>query len=188
MINPYAIGKKIYLRAPIEEDISGDWYQWFSDPETTSFLGDRWWPNTIESQLSFFNSIKGSKDRLVLMICDMSSDLPIGVCNLNAISWVHRNAEIALVIGNKNYRNGTYAIETLSLLLQIAFNRLNLLNLKSTHISSNPYTPLLEKMFGFIEAGRLSNFLFSNGDFFDLVITHLTKSNWVKRNEGKLIK
>lgn len=185
MINPYAIGKNIYLRAPVEEDVEGEWYQWFSDPETTAFLGERWWPNTIESQRSFFNSVKNSKDRLVLLICDINTDINIGVCNLNSISWVHRNADIALVIGDKNYKKGTYAIETFSLLLQIAFNRLNLLNLKSSYVSSNPYTPLLEKIFGFTEAGRFSNFMFNNGEYVDLVLSQLTKQDWISRNESK---
>lgn len=182
MINPYAIGKKIYLRAPVVEDVTGNWYQWLSDPEITAFLAERWWPNTIESQRIFFDSIKDSKDRLVLAVCDVKTDRHIGVCSLSSISWVHRNADVALIIGDKNYRNGAYAIETYSLLLQIAFNRLNLLNLRSTHMSSNPYTPLLERMFGFTEAGRLSRFLFSKGEYVDLVITQLNRQDWAKRN------
>ena len=186
MLNPYAIGKKIYLRAPIEDDVTGNWYQWLSDPEITAFLGERWWPNTIDNQLSFFNSIKDSKDRLVLSICDINTNQHIGVCNLSSISWVHRNADVALIIGDKNYRNGTYAIETLSLLLHISFRRLNLLNLRSAHMSSNPFTPALEKMFGFKEAGRLTNFLYSNGEYVDLVISQLTKENWFSRNQLKI--
>ncbi len=185
MINSYAIGKKIYLRAPVEEDVRGNWYQWLSDPEITAFLGERWWPNTIESQLSFYNSTRDSKERLVLSICDKESDEHIGVCNLSSISWVHRNADVALIIGEKKFQTGTYAIETLSMLVQIAFSRLNLLNLKSAHMSSNPYTPLLEKMFGFVEVGRLSDYMFSNGSYVDLVITQLKRDDWAKRN-GKI--
>jgi ribosomal-protein-alanine N-acetyltransferase len=185
MLNPYAIGKKIYLRAPIEEDVTGNWYQWLSEPEITAFLVERWWPNTIESQFAFFNSIKNNKERLVLSICDSKTDLHIGVCNLSSINWVHRNADVALIIGDKNYRNGTYAIETMSLLLQIAFLRLNLLNLKSSHVSSNPYTPILEKMFGFKEVGRFSNYMFSNNEYVDLVLSQLKKEEWISRNKKK---
>ena len=50
MINPYEIGNKIYLRTPTKSDLSGNWYQWFSDPETTEFLIDRWWPNSEEAR------------------------------------------------------------------------------------------------------------------------------------------
>ena len=63
MKNPYAIGKSIYLRAPIIEDVKGDWYQWFSDPESTQYLADRYWPNTVESQMEFYEATKTSKER-----------------------------------------------------------------------------------------------------------------------------
>ena len=51
----YAIGKSIYLRAPSADDIEGNWYQWFSDPKVTQYLGDRYWPNSIESQSAFLS-------------------------------------------------------------------------------------------------------------------------------------
>jgi RimJ/RimL family protein N-acetyltransferase len=186
MINPYSIGKKVYLRLPIEDDVTGNWYQWFSDPEVTLYLADRWWPNSIDSQRVFYESIKETRERLVLAICDIDTDLQIGICNISAISWVHRSADVALIIADKNYRNGIYAIETLSLLLQIAFNRLNLLNLKATHMSSNPYTPLLLKMFGFTEVGRLSDYMFFKGDYVDLVISQLKVLDWIKRNKKSI--
>mgnify|MGYP000190897343 FL=1 len=59
MINPYVVGEHIYLRYPTEEDASGRWYEWFSDEETTKYLVDRYWPNSIESQLVFLKSLIG---------------------------------------------------------------------------------------------------------------------------------
>ena len=67
MKNPYAIGKKIYLRAPESEDIDSDWYTWLSDPETTKYLGDRNFPNTKEKQQLFLEQIKNSNTRIVLI-------------------------------------------------------------------------------------------------------------------------
>lgn len=182
MINPYAIGKTIYLRAPSFEDIEGNWYQWFSDPEITQFLAERWWPNTKESQSYFYESIKNSKERLVLCICLSATDEHIGVCNLSSINWAHRYADIALVVGEKKYRNGSIAIEALSLLLDIAFNRLNLLNLRSSHLSVNPYTPVLEKLFGFREVGRFEKICHFQGSYVDFIFSQLTKEDWTVRN------
>lgn len=182
MINPYTIGKKIYLRAPVEEDVFGNWYQWLSDAEITKYLADRYLPNTQETQLAFFNSLKEDKNRLVLSVCDIATDKHIGVCNLSSINWLHKYADVALIIGETEFRNGAYAIETLSLLIHIAFNRLNLINLRSAHISSNPFTPKLEKMFGFVEVGRLTDFIFSDGKYVDLVLAQLKREHWNKRN------
>ena len=182
MKNPYAIGKTIYLRAPSADDVEGNWYQWFSDPETTQFLGDRFWPNTIESQKAFFESINSNRERLVLCICSIETDEHVGICNLSFINWVHRHADVALVIGDKRSRNGPVAVETMTLLLDIAFNRLNLLNLRTSHISTNPHTPLLEKIFGFREVGRFKKFSYFRGEYVDSVFSQLSRDDWATRN------
>ena len=186
MKNPYAIGKSIYLRAPSADDIEGNWYQWFSDPEVTQYLGDRYWPNTKESQSAFFESIKSARERLVLCICLSDTDEHIGVCNLSAINWVHRYADIALVIGEKKFRNGAIAVETMSLLLDIAFNRFNLLNLKSFHMSTNPNTSMLIKMFGFREVGRFNKLCFFRGEYVDSVFAQLSREDWASRNKRSI--
>ena len=126
MKNPYAIGTTIYLRAPTLEDVEGDWYQWFSDPEITEFLGDRYWPNTVESQMEFYESIKKSKERLVLSVCLIDNDEHIGVCNLSAINTLSRHADVAFVVGNKKHRNATVAVEIMALLLETAFKAIKL--------------------------------------------------------------
>jgi len=186
MINPYAIGKKIYLRAPeLEDAMNSSWYAWFSDPEVTMYLGDsRYWPNTKESQIQFYESTKNSTDRLVLLICDKNSDELIGVCNLSEINWVHRHAFVALVIAEEKYRKGPAAMETLSLMLEIAFNRLNLKNVRAAHISTNPYTPVLCKLFGFKEVGRFEKLLYFYGEYVDSVQQQLSRSDWRDRNQA----
>lgn len=183
MINPYAIGTTIYLRAPRREDIDGNWYQWFSDPDVTQYLADRWWPNSVDDQVRFFETLSTSKDRLVLSICLVETDQHIGVCNLSSISWVHRNADIALVIGEKPFRNGVIAVEAYGLVLDVAFNRLNLLNIRSSYISANPYTPLLERLFGFREAGRFKQYAFFRGAYVDVVWSQLSRADWADRNK-----
>ena len=185
MTNPYAIGKQVYLRSPSENDLEGKWHEWFSDPEITEYLADRYWPNSIEMQQSFYESIKNSKDRLVLSICDMETDEHIGICNLSAINWVHRYADIAFIIGEKKYRNGSVGLETTALLLDIAFNKLNLLNLRATYFASHPHTPVILKIFGFKEVGRFENFLSHKGNYVDLVYSQLSRESWAARNEAK---
>jgi len=185
MINPYAIGKRIYLRSPAEKDIEGKWYEWLSNPEITQFLGDRYWPNSVEAQRAFYDSVKFSRDRLVLAICNKETDEHIGVCNLSSISWVHRHADIAFLVGEKKYQNGSAGIEIMALLLDIAFRRLNLLNLRATHVSCNPDTPLLLRIFGFKEVGKFEKFSNFNGVYADTIYSQLSRENWEMRNLPK---
>ena len=182
MKNAYEIGNLIYLRAPTLEDVEGDWYQWFSDPQTTQFLVDRYWPNTVESQIEFYESTKKSKERLVLSVCLIDNDEHVGVCNLSFINWVHRHADVAFVVGNEKHGSGAIGVEIMTLLLRIAFNRLNLINLRASHLASNPYTPLIMKMFGFKQVARFEEFCFSQGEYVDLIFSQLSRKDWINRN------
>ena len=179
MINPYKVGKSIYLRTPIDEDIN-IWHQWFSDEETTKYLA-HYYPNTIEKQKIFLNESKISTSKIILMICNKSQDNILGICSLNSINLISKNAEIALVIGDKFQKNGIVAIESFKLLLEIAFNNLNLENIKSFHNELNDNISMLTKMFGFEEVGRFKKISFSDGNFYDDIISQLNKKNWLLR-------
>ncbi len=76
MYTPYIIGKNIYLRSPIEEDVNGKWHEWFSDPEVTKYLLSRYLPNSKEKQHHFFHSISSSKEKLVFSIIEKKNGSP----------------------------------------------------------------------------------------------------------------
>jgi len=184
MKNPYSIGKKIYLRAPEPEDLEGKWHECLSDPDITQYLVDRFWPNNKGKQKVFFESFnnKSFGDRLVLAVCLKDNDKHIGICNLSSINYIHKYADIAFIIGEKKFRNGQIALETLSLLIEIGFHRLNLTNLKSVHMSTNPHTPLLEKLFGFKEIGKYEKLYNYKGKYVDCILSQLSRETWEKRN------
>lgn len=182
MRNAYAVGRKIYLRAPTLADAQGSWFEWFSDEEVTQFLGDRYWPNTVERQEAFFNSINNSESRMVLSVIDKETDEHIGVCNLSGINWVHRYADFALVIGDKRHRNGAVAIECTAMMLRIAFMRLNLRIVRGGYTTNNPYTEQLLRLFRFEIVGRFKALVHHNGQYFDAVLAQLDRDDWMMRN------
>ena len=182
MYNPYIIGKHMYLRHPTEEDSLGKWHEWFSDEETTKYLDLRYWPNSKESQLSYFNSLNNDRTKLVLSIVLLSNEQHIGVVSLSSINWVHRNADIGIVIGEKKYRTGLYASETYNHNLKIAFNRLNLLNVKAGYCKSNQSSEAILKLFKFHFVGTYKNMMQIDGHYEDTVCTYLDRESWMKRN------
>ncbi len=70
----------------------------------------------------------------------------------------------------------------MTLLLQIAFQRLNLQNLKSIHLAVHPSTPIIEKIFGFRECGRLEKIYNYKGGYVDSIISQLSKEDWLNQN------
>ena len=193
MKNPYAIGKFVYLRSPEKEDVSGRWHEWFSDYKITKYLADRWWPNSIEAQESFFNEINKSKNRLVLSIIDIKNDKHIGVCNLSGINWVHRYADIAVIIGEKEYNSGVHSLETYGLLIEIAFKRLNLKTLKSFYVAEHKAAEKISKTFGFKKVGCFEKSFFNGEKYVDINIDQLNSDdkswknnkilNWIEKHK-----
>lgn len=182
MYNAFVTGKFVYLRHPTEEDVYGKWHEWFSDEETTKYLMVSFWPNSKEEQLNFYRSLLTNKNRMVLSIVDIKSDKHIGVCNLSAISWIHRYCEHAYVIGEKEYRKGSYAFESVSLLLKIAFLRLNLRIVRGEYIRANEFTEKIMKVLGFKEVGEFKNLCWVDGGYDDIISVMLNREDWLKRN------
>lgn len=188
MYNPYIVGKNIYLRHPTEEDVAGKWHEWFSDEETTKYIGDRYWPNSKEAQLEFFKASMNSRSRLLLSIIDKASDKHIGACSLSNISWLHRYCDMALVIGEKDFRSGSLAFECCSLLLRTAFLRLNMKTVRGGYVSVNEYTEKLLKVLRFETVGAYKEMFWVDGKYQDYIMSMIRREDWLKRNSDNLPK
>ena len=183
MQNAYTVGKNIYLRHPTQEDAMGSWYEWFSDEDTTRYLDARYWPNSLESQAEFYDSLNSDKSKLVLSIIETTNNRHIGVVSLSSINWVHRHADIGIVIGNKDFTRGVYAAETYALILRIAFKRLNLKNVRAGYCRSNKASEALLTLYKFKVAGIYENMMTIDGKEEDVVLTYLDCESWRKRNK-----
>jgi [ribosomal protein S5]-alanine N-acetyltransferase len=160
----------------------GKWYEWFSDEELTKYMSDRYWPNSKESQLEFYNSLINNKSRLALSVVIKSNDEHVGVISLSGINWVHRYADIALLIGEKKYNKGPVATEAFALMLKVAFVRLNLLNVISAYCKSNKKSEALHRLFKFKQIGVYEKFLCINGVSDDMILEVLNNKLWFQRN------
>ena len=49
-------------------------------------------------------------------------------------------------------------------------------------MSSNPHTPLLEKLFGFKEIGKYEKLYNYNGEYVDCIHSQLSRKDWENRN------
>jgi RimJ/RimL family protein N-acetyltransferase len=180
--NPYVIGKFCYLRIPEISDIDSKWYEWFSDPIITRFLTDRFWPNTKIEQIDFIRDLIGNRERLVLLICDSRSDSLLGICGLSNINWSHRYADWSIVLPQQTDTDPRVTMEASIMLLDSAFNRLNLLNIKSATMSLNLKSLSLQKLLGFKQVGYISSLFKIEGQLYDLIYLNLTSEDFKSRN------
>ena len=185
MKNLYMAGEHVYLRHPTEEDALGKWHEWFSDEDTTKYNADQYWPNTVENQLALYksltdNSTSDSRNKLVLSVVTIKDDLHIGVVGLTRINWVHRYADIIIIIGDKDHRKMPYSLEAHELTHSVAFLRLNLLHLRSFYAATNEGAAALQNMLRYKKIGVYPEFMVIDGKWVDLVTGLLKKDDYLE--------
>lgn len=187
MMNSYISGEKIYLRAPTLEDAEGQWHEWLSDEETTRWMADQYWPNSIAKQIDYVKNSETDKSRLLLSIINKSDDKMIGVCNLSQINYIHRYCSQAILIGDKKFRNGPHMLEAVSLLLRTAFIRLNMRLVRSAYVETNEASEVIHKTFKFKEIGKFNDMIWDRGKYVPLVLVSLSQKDWMERNPRLVI-
>jgi RimJ/RimL family protein N-acetyltransferase len=184
MINPYAIGKLCYLRIPEESDVASSWYEWFSDSEVTKYLTDRYWPNSKVEQLDFVKKLAHDKSRLVLLVCNLDTDSPIGVVSLGQINLVHRYAGFSFVVPPSINTDSRVTFEASTLILNVAFFKLNLLNIKTFTAANNHASISMQKLLGFEPVGEFYNIYNIDGNVTNEICMQLRIENWRKPTSG----
>ena len=119
-------GETIGLRTLNEKDIEGNYRHWLNDPEIVQFNSHGRFPMTPEKLSEFVQSSFKSNTSLVLAVIDFNTQKHIGNISLQNINWVDRNAEIAFLLGEKDYWGKAVMLEAGQLLISHGFDTLNL--------------------------------------------------------------
>lgn len=135
-------GKNVILKALSEDDVTqSGWYGWFNDAETTQFMQQRYFPNTVQKQRKYFQeAILGAADKIQLGILPKGEKQIVGVISLDNIDFLNRKADLSIVIGEKKFLGKGVGTEAVTLLLGHAFWKLSLhkvgLGVLSTHTAA----------------------------------------------------
>jgi [ribosomal protein S5]-alanine N-acetyltransferase len=162
-------GNSINLRPLNEEDINGNYAIWLNDPEVTEFNSHGRFPMTIEKLKEFVRTIKNSNSALVLAITDKESNKHIGNISLQGINWVDRNAEIAFLLGEKNFWGKGVMNEAGQLLIRHGFKALNLHRIHCGTSALNQGMQKLAVKLGMQQEGIRKEAIYKNGKYIDII-------------------
>jgi RimJ/RimL family protein N-acetyltransferase len=169
MYHPFLIGELVYLRGLEEQDLDGPYFQWFNDQENDVFTSHAMFPNTPEKMRSFFDNVKQYRNDIVLAIVEKNTDRHIGNVALHKINWINRNAEFAIIIGDKKAQSKGFATEAGRLMIKYAFEKLNLHRLGlGVHEDNKAAIRVYEKL-GFEVEGRFKDHFLRNGKYSDTI-------------------
>lgn len=165
MKEAFFVGEKVYLRPLNELDAEGNYPCWFNDPEVCKYNRHARFPNTKEKTLEYIKSIKDSLTELVLAIVDKKDNKHVGNVSLSRINYIDSNAELSIIIGEKDYWKGGRGKESCGFMINYGFNTLNLHRIYSgTHEDNSGFRKLAESL-GMKEEGRFTEDLFKNGKY-----------------------
>lgn len=169
--------KRIILR-PLERGDIPLMTQWMNDPDITKYLG-RSLPVSVIQEEKWLESQSQMNNDFTFGIIDRTSGELIGNMGLHDVSWVHRRASTGAVIGNKDYWNKGYGAEAKMLLLDFAFNALNLIKVTSSVFSFNGRSLRYLEKTGYKKEGVLKSQFFKDGQYWDEVLLAVFREDWL---------
>jgi len=169
-------GKNVNLRLLDEDDVPTI-TRWTNDSEVTQFIR-LVYPMTLEQELEYVRSMTGKTDRIILAI-ETKEGVYIGNMGLHKIDLISRIASTGAIIGEKEYWGKGYGSEAKMLLLNYAFNTLNLRKIASSAISFNERSVNYQKKTGAVVEGTRKNQFYKNGQYWDEVLLSIFKEDWI---------
>lgn len=163
------VGEKCYL-SPVGNEDAIKWTEWFNDLEVTIPLGDEAYTmQPLEFQHAEVADIVKTRC-VVFSIVDLQTDRLIGRCLLFGINQVNRSANLGILIGEKEYWNSGYGADAIRLLLDHAFNLLNLNSIRLGCFEFNKRAIQCYQNVGFKEIGRQRQARIVGGRKYDIIL------------------
>ncbi|MFW9819257.1 MAG: GNAT family N-acetyltransferase [Candidatus Thorarchaeota archaeon] len=180
-------GKRVKL-GPIKREYIDSFLKWFNDPEITQYLV-AYMPMTRMAEEEWMENLKNRDDTIRFSIVipqEDGSEKLIGNCGIHNIDWKNRVAEVGIVIGEKEFQNKGLGTEAMQLLLEYAFNTVNLHRIELYTYAFNQRALKSYSKVGFVEEGRKRQFMWSKGKYYDAIIMGILAEEWIAKKKEKL--
>jgi RimJ/RimL family protein N-acetyltransferase len=174
-------GERIYFR-PIEPEDEGLLRQWVNDPRNWRFLTHRP-PTNSPRELDWIQSLGQGKPEYVFGIVLREDDRLIGVIGLHEVNLIAHKATLGINIGEPAFQNKGYGTEAMRLLLRYGFEELNLNRIGLNVIANNPRAIRCYQKAGFVQEGCLRQAAYRNGQFHDVYLFAVLRSEWELNRE-----
>lgn len=162
--------ERIYLRGVTLEDVTDAYFHWMNDPEVIQYLESRFYPQSRDGIRAFVQSFQGNQNNVFFAIILKEDNRHIGNIKLGAINWIHRLAEIGLIIGEKDTWGKGFATEAIRLVSDYAFKCLNLHKVSAGCYGINQGSVRAFQRAGFEVEGVRPKHMFCEGNYVDLVL------------------
>jgi RimJ/RimL family protein N-acetyltransferase len=179
LLNPIFGGELVRLAAPQPED-SEQFARWSQDDEYMRLLDDD--PVRPLALANFADFATPNPSDYYFHLRTLADDKLIGFVALFNIKWSNQAAEMAIGIGAPEYRGKGYGSDALRLILNYAFNELNLHRVELTVIAYNAGAIRAYERAGFVREGVKRQAIQRDGQRFDLIGYGILRDEWLARS------
>jgi len=151
---------------PADPDLSGWIIRELNNMEQTKHQNKGIIPITIQQEIKYINKMNDSSTDVLFHIYNNTL---VGSISLNNINWIHRSAEIGVMIF-KDHQGKGYGKEAVGLIDYYAFNILNLHRIWAECFIENMAMNEIFRYFSFIREGTITDVYFKNGKYNDVYI------------------
>ncbi len=172
-------GKNIRLRA-IERDDIPLFLEWLNDAEVIRGLTILY-PMGLEDENSWFDKMLQlplEEHPLMIETREGKGWKAIGNCSFMNIDWRNANAELGIMIGEKQYWDKGMGTETIQLMLKVAFEALNLHRVWLRVFEDNQRALRCYEKVGFVNEGRLRDAEFRYGKYMGVLLLGMLRPDW----------
>ena len=176
------VGNKVYL-SPMNSDDYLKYVEWLNDYDIAKGINNYTNVVSINSEKEWLANAVNEK-YIFAIICIENDEL-IGNISLTNVDYINKTAELGIFIGNKDYHSRGYGSEAIMLLLNYAFNYINLNNVMLKVYSFNICAIKAYEKCGFKTFGIWKDSHYFNGKYVDEIFMNVLKDDFYKNEKVK---
>ncbi len=178
MPQPFLSMNGIDLRPLRPEDLEGGYKDWFNDESVCEFNSHHRFPKVKDNLSDYYNSLTGNTSILVLAIVDQKTGRHVGNVSLQSIDYIDRSAELAIIIGEKDFWGKGIGEVVCRLMVKHGFEELNLNRIYLGTAENNVSMRRVAEKLGFKEEGTARQAIFKSGVYHNVVNYGLLRTEY----------
>lgn len=172
----FLTGERIYLREVRLSDVNEIYCGWMNDPDVTQYLESRFYATGMKELQQYVERLVEDRNQPFFAICLKNEDRHIGNIKLGPINWIHRHADIGIIIGEKDCWKQGYATDAIKLMRDYAFGILNLHKLTAGCYYLNQSSVRAFEKAGFVVEGIRKSHYFCQAGYLDAVLLGIARN------------
>lgn len=161
------VGEKVYL-SPVNSGDIEIFAKWMNDFGITDYTLRSHNLYSLECEKEWV-AIATSGKSYIFSIVKLENDELIGTIEIANVDHVNRTASLGILIGESEERSKGYGREALNLVIEFAFNYLNLHSINLRVLADNERAKKCYTNVGFKEIGRERECRFVGGKYHDII-------------------